>query len=140
MLSIVIVSSPWSSISCATLRENITLLWMLDKEPERPMHNQLPQHLLSGSEQSFRQLTIKRERDIVDDLAFLSASSEDSTKVIALCIEEYPSAETLTIRFAMNTGDLQFVNDGLVKLAAILKQAATRGSGLISLGEIWMLT
>ena len=76
----------------------------------------------------------------MDDLAFLWASSEDPTKVIALCVEEHPSAETLTIRFAMNTDDLQFVNDGLVKLAAILKRAATRGSGLKPLGEVLMLT
>ena len=119
-------SSSWYGIDRQRLRENIVLLSMLEKEPEKPKHNPEPQYPAQGSN-GLRQLDFIRERDLVDYLAFLSASSEDPKKVMAVCVEENPSAQELRIRVAMNTGDLQSAKDGLERITAILEQAARQG-------------
>lgn len=121
-------SLAWGSVNLKRLAENITLLRLLNEEPEQPAENPLPQHFLQGTELPARRLTIERERDLVDNLAFLSASSDHPGKVMAVCVEEHQDAEGLTIRMAANTGDLQPVIEGFVRMAAILERAAAQGS------------
>ena len=73
------------------IKENIALLRMLVTEPERPVENPAPHNLAERNYADLRQLSFRRERDLVDDLAFLSASSEDPEKVMAVCVEENPN-------------------------------------------------
>ena len=117
----------WGGVSRKMLMENITLLWLLNQEPERPAENTLPQHLLEETESTSRQLTIERERDLVDNLAFLSASSDDPGKVMAVCVEENQGTEGLTIRMATNTGDLEGVEERFTRIATVLERAAAKG-------------
>jgi hypothetical protein len=121
------MDSMWGGVSRKILKENITLLWLLNEEPEKPAENSLPQHLLKDTESPSRQLTIERERDLVDNLAFLSASSDDPRKVMAVCVEEHQDTQGLTIRMASNAGDLQPVKDAFTRIATILERAAAKG-------------
>lgn len=120
-------SSSWHGTDRQRLRENIVLLEMLGKEPGESAENPIPHHLTQESNEDLRQLSFIRERDLVDNLAFLSASSEDAKEVMAVCVEENPSAQELRIRVAMNAGDLQPVKDGLTRITAILERAARQG-------------
>ena len=112
----------WGNVSSRRLLENITLLCMLDEVPEMPKAN-----VLSDGPKERRILPIQLERDIVDDLAFLSSYADDSNKVMAVCIEEHHNGESLIIRIACNSGGLQKVKDGFTNLANVLQKAASRG-------------
>ena len=72
-------------------------------------------------------LSILRENEIASNLAFLSATSDNSFKVIAIYIKEDLNGEELTIRIILNTGDLLVIISGFILLAKTLKQAARRG-------------
>lgn len=72
-------------------------------------------------------LSVAREREIASNLAFLSATTDNGLKVMAVCVEEHSNGEGITIRIASNTGDLSAVTSGFAMLARILEQAARRG-------------
>lgn len=111
-----------SGVSRERLLQNITLLWTLNQIPEKPREN----HLASRTDTT-HQLTVERENEIVANLAFLSATTKDYLKVMAVCIEEDESGRAITIRVASNTGDLLELVTGFSKLARVLEQAARRG-------------
>ncbi len=60
-------------------------------------------------------------------LAFLSATTDDNLKVMAVSVDEDESGEAITVRVASNTGDLSESRDGIERLGRILEQAARRG-------------
>jgi hypothetical protein len=111
-----------SGISRKRLLQNIALLWTLRCIPEEPKEN-----ILSFDNESAYRLTAQRESEIVSNLAFLSATVDDYTKIMAICIEEGDNGEAITIRIASNTGDLSRVQSGFMRLGGILEQAARRG-------------
>lgn len=74
-----------------------------------------------------RRMSISREKEIASNLAFLSATSGDCLKVMAVCVEEHRNGEGTTIRIASNTGDISKVTNGFIMLAKVLEQAARRG-------------
>ena len=67
------------------LVENITLLWTLCEVPSQPKQNKLHRGQDEG-----RQLSGNRERQLADIFAFISAWTDDSSRVMAVCIEEDP--------------------------------------------------
>lgn len=109
-----------------SLMEAIALLYMINQCPESPRDNQPPQSLTSLS--ASYQLPLQREKEIVDNLAFLSATTNDSTRVMAVCLEEDRGRDSCTIRLTSNTGDLHEVVNGFNHMARILERAASRGS------------
>jgi hypothetical protein len=111
-----------SGVSRERLLQNITLLWTLNRIPEKPREN----HLVSRIDSTHR-LTVERENEIVANLAFLSATTKDYLKVMAVCIEEDESGRAITIRVASNTGDMLELVTGFSRLARVLEQAARRG-------------
>ena len=74
-----------------------------------------------------RQLSVVPEREIACNLAFLSATSDDSLNVMAIYVEEHCNRRGITIRVASNTGDLSTVTAGFIRLARVLEHAARRG-------------
>lgn len=104
------------------LVENITLLWTLCETPDQPKENQI-----RGGCDEGRQLTPDRERQLVDSFAFISASTDNMLRVMAVCIEEDPDKTGMTIRLASNTGDLSHVAQGFNGIARTLEQASLRG-------------
>jgi hypothetical protein len=113
----------WGSATTqCQLRRSIDRLAELNQVPEKPREN----NLISGRSVHF--LSISRENEISSNLAFLSAVSDSSLKVMAVCIEEYRNGRGLIIRIASNTGDLSEVTNGLRTLAGSLEEAAQRGT------------
>jgi hypothetical protein len=80
-----------------------------------------------------RHLSVSREQEIASNLAFLAATTDDSLRVMAVCVEERPDGRGATVRVASNTGDLTAVTSGLRMLATTLEQAARRGQSVPSL-------
>ncbi|TVY31847.1 hypothetical protein LSUB1_G008297 [Lachnellula subtilissima] len=119
------ITTMWgSATSRQQLQQAITRLRRLNEVPELPEENLL----ISGANSTSHSLSISRENEIASNLAFLSATSDDSLKVMAVCIEEHRGGDRTTIRIASNTGDLSAVTNGFRMLAQILEEAAWRGN------------
>ncbi len=106
----------------AQLQQSISNLRQLDELPEIPRDN-----LVNPEIDSARQLSVVREKEIACNLAFLSATSDDSLNVMAICVEEHCNGRGITIRVASNTGDLSAVMVGFTRLARALEHTASRG-------------
>ncbi|KAF7507991.1 hypothetical protein GJ744_009888 [Endocarpon pusillum] len=115
------MATQWGSVSRQRLMQNVNLLWTLKDVPERPQENELPHIKID-----WRQLSIEREKQLVDLLAFLAGTNDDYRKVMAVCVEESSDHDHLTIRLASNTGDNTSVLDGFREMANILERASTR--------------
>jgi hypothetical protein len=110
------------AITRLQLQQTISRLRKLDELPEVPSEN-----LAVPEVDQTRHLSISREKEIASNLAFLSATSDESLKVMAVCVEERCNGEGITIRIASNTGELSAVIREFITLAKILEQAARRG-------------
>lgn len=110
-----------SAVTRQQLRQTISRLRTLNEIPEMPKENSL----YSGIDATHH-MSISREKEIVSNLEFLSATSDDCLKVMAVCFEEHRNGEGTTIRIASNTGDLSEVTNGFMMLAKVLEQAARR--------------
>ena len=108
-----------------SIMEAIASLYMINQCPESPKENQPPQNLTTVS--ASYQLTLQREKEIVDNLAFLSATKNDSNRIMAACLEEAFDHKSCIIRLTSNTGDLNEVVNGFNHMARILERAASRG-------------
>ncbi|MCJ1386335.1 hypothetical protein MMC17_009461 [Xylographa soralifera] len=109
------------AITRLQLQQTISRLRKLDELPEGPREN-----LAVPEGDQTRRLSISREEEIASNLAFLSATTDESLKVMAVCVEEHYNSEGITIRIASNTGDLSAVIQEFMTLAKILEQAARR--------------
>jgi hypothetical protein len=89
-----------SKITRSQLQQSISNLQQLDKLPEIPREN-----LVNLDIDPTHQLSVVQEREIASNLAFLSATSDDSLKVMAICVEEHRNGKGITIRVASNMGD-----------------------------------
>ncbi len=110
------------------MRENITLLRTVTETPEEATANPAPE-----SYPSARILSFEREKELVDNLAFLSSTKHDPLKVTAVCVEEDAAQNMLIVRLAANTGDFEDLQPGFNKLAKLLEHAALRGMSLLPL-------
>ncbi|KIM96820.1 hypothetical protein OIDMADRAFT_44371 [Oidiodendron maius Zn] len=110
-----------SKVTRSQLQQSISNLKRLDELPEIPREN-----LPNLNTDPRRHLSVAREMEITCNLAFLSAISDDSLKIMAVCVEEHWNGKGITIRVASNTGDLESVTRGLAKLARELEHAAQR--------------
>ncbi|KAH6668873.1 hypothetical protein B0J14DRAFT_152312 [Halenospora varia] len=110
-----------STVAPEQLQQSISSLQRLNEVPEPPK-----EHVLALDVGSTHHLGIERECEIASNLAFLSATSDDSKRVMAVCIEEHPNGNGITIRIASNSGDFSEVIKGFRMLATILEKAAQR--------------
>jgi hypothetical protein len=106
--------------------QNITVLWSIKDIVERPKENDLLE-----VEADLGQLSIEREKQLVDHLAFLAGTEEDCRKVKAVCVEESSDHSSLTIRLASNTGDNFLTLNGFRDIAKILEEASSRGRRIV---------
>jgi hypothetical protein len=120
------MTASWSHVSRKRLMEFITLQWMLKKIVEDPNENVLPEE-----GKSWRQLPIELERTVADLLAFLSATHDDNSNIMAVCIEEARDHTHTTIRIVSNSGDCAYARNGLEEIARILEKAHSQGNGNI---------
>ena len=117
------------------LIENITLLWTVTEVPEQPKENRF-----QCEHDKTRQLTPEREKQLAESFAFISASTDDMLRVMAVCVEEDLDGVGMTIRLASNTGDLSRVVAGLTGIAGTLEKAALRGKTGLSYEKRIVLT
>ena len=108
-----------------TLAENIALLRLLSNVPEPPTLNTPPVDLLADNSGD-RRLKFKKECDLVDNLAFISAVSDDPEKVTAVCIEEHRDHRGMTVVLAVNKGNLSSVKEGFERIFRILKEVSSK--------------
>ena len=108
-----------------SMMEAITLLYMLNEYPEIPKDNQQPKTISVLS--SIYQLPFQREKQIMENLAFLSVTTDDSAKVMAVCLKEARDRRSCIIRLTSNNGDVDKVVLGFKLIGKILEQAASRG-------------
>ena len=109
-----------------SLMEAVTLLRMLNECPESPKDNQPPRTLTVLS--SKYQLPFQCEKQIVENLAFLSATTDEPASFMAVCLEEAHNRGSCTIRVTSNTGDAVEVVLGFKLMAKILEKASIRGT------------
>ncbi|PGH18426.1 hypothetical protein AJ79_00495 [Helicocarpus griseus UAMH5409] len=108
---------------CTTLIQNIKFLWVLNEVPAHPENNDTPALARDGED---RILPLKREIEIADNLAFISAHTDNRNRVMAVCIEEDRPNSGLIIRLASNSGCLEEAQEGFRKLADVLEVAALK--------------
>jgi hypothetical protein len=108
-----------------TLAEDIALLYMIDCVPEPPARNSPPAAFLEVKAENGA-LTLKQECDIVEAIAFISATSDDPDKVTAVCIEQHLDPIGMTVIMAANTGNLESVKAGLQRIFGILKAISSQ--------------
>jgi hypothetical protein len=116
------MASPWSHVPRRNLMESITLQWIIRKIVEDPKENVLPE-----DQKSWRQLPIELERTVADILAFLSATHDDISNIMAVCIEEAHDHTHSTIRIASNSGDCAYARNAVDEIARILEKAHSQG-------------
>ena len=113
------------------LKENIALLSQLTEFPGDE-EEWLPSQ--DSKTTPDRQLSLDKEGQLVDELAFIMATSEDPSNVIAVCVEEHHGSKGMTIRLAMNKGDLTERLHAMGRIAGILEKVASQGSSPLRIG------
>jgi hypothetical protein len=119
------MADSWGNVSRQRLMETIVILWTLTEVPGGS--NIHTPTRLPLENQAARQLTFEREKGLVEILAFLSGTTDDPSKVMAVCIEEGSAGDSLTIRLASNSGDCSDALSGFKRIATILEQSSGRG-------------
>lgn len=72
-------------------------------------------------------LGLQREKELAESLAFLAATTDDPSKIVAACVEEGEAGKCLTIRLAVNNGGLDNVKIGFQRIARALERIAQAG-------------
>ncbi|KAK0667622.1 hypothetical protein QBC41DRAFT_395512 [Cercophora samala] len=114
-------------LACA---EDIALLYTLNPPSYAPLANK-PPYLKSQPDPS-RALPFETEVSLTSTLAFLSGISDDSSHVVAVCVEELPSRKGICVRVAVNKATsgaaevvLQRIKDGLQMVLKCLSRLPT---------------
>lgn len=113
--------------SGVALSDKIAFLQELTETPNKPETNPTPGVFLASSDTEQRVLKFDDEVSIAQAFAVYLALPDDKNKVAAVCVEEAPSGDALTVHFAMNTGCTQVLQDALTKVAAHLMKIARTG-------------
>lgn len=114
--------------------ENATLLWSVREIVETPSEN-----VFTPADGAW-ELPIHRETQLADDLAFIAADRDDSTKIMAVCIEEVADDRSIIVRVASNTGAPQEVVHNLQIIAELMVRAASRGQHVTPIRRWFLLT
>jgi hypothetical protein len=85
-----------TAIACA---ENVALLHLLHSVPTTPSSN--PTDSLRDCRRGYT-LSLERERNLADTLAFLSNIEDDPNHIPAVCVEEGPKSAFLNVLVAVN--------------------------------------
>ena len=107
-----------------SLIKTVTISYMLNQFPESSKDNQQSQAL--SILLILYQLSFQREKKIVDNLTFLSAITNDSIKIMKICLEKARDRKSCTIRLTLNTNDLDEIINEFKFIARIVKRATSR--------------
>ncbi|KAG4432319.1 hypothetical protein IFR05_012198 [Cadophora sp. M221] len=126
------------------LQTKIVLLEALNDTPADQAEKYLDEAAQNDCDSTTRVLSLAREKNLTENLAFIASATDDPGKVLALAIEEEESGKGMNITLAVNNGGLENVRIGLEKIARILQDvckqgAATQHSQDVRLREILSL-
>lgn len=107
-----------------SLMKAITLLYMLNECLESSKDNQQSTTLSVLS--SIYQLSFQREKQIVKNLTFLSATSNDSSKIMTICLEKARDRRSCTIRLISNNDNIDEIMLEFKRMTKLLKQEASK--------------
>lgn len=110
------------------LSAKIALLSLLTDLPEPPSINESSRYTKGEKPQPDRTLPFKHEVSITQHLAFICAYSDSPLHVLAICVEEAVTKDSLMIRLAVNTGKHEVLINGLKVMSQILQDEATNGA------------
>ena len=77
-----------------------------------------------------RVLSLQREKELAESLAFLASWSDDPAHVVAVCTEESSGGNGIHIRLAMNKGSLEKLVCVFQNIAGTLESVSERGDTL----------
>lgn len=120
-------SQGWRNIDQAHLLQKIVLLQLLNRTPEKPSEIKLSELKAREDESTERILDLQREKELAESFAFLAATTNDPKKVVAACVEEGEEKGCLTVRLAINKGNLDHVISGFERMAKIFERVARTG-------------
>ena len=118
----------WRDVDQAHLLQRIILLKLLNHTPERPSAIDMSERAAETDRLSKRVLSLEREKQLAESFAFLAATTDDPRKIVAACVEEGEEGSSLTVRLAVNNGDLDVVRERFKKMANSLERVARAGS------------
>lgn len=119
-----------------TLMRKITTIWILNQIPADPAEYDIQSEHVEASDDPIqgglpdapsRQLNQRQEREIVDSISFLSATSDDPLNVMAVGLEEDLSGNGVALRFASNTGQRSKFEKEMRRLAELLMIVSRQG-------------
>ena len=117
----------WRNIDQTHLLHKIVLLQLLNRIPKKPSETDLSEWKAREDGSTPRVLNIRREKEVAESFAFLAATTNDPRKVVAACVEESEAEGCLTVRLAINKGDLASTMTGFKRMATILERVARTG-------------
>jgi hypothetical protein len=117
----------WRNIDQAHLLQKVILLQWLNRTPEKPAETNLIESRLREDDSSERVLGLQHERDLAKAFAFLAARTDDPKEIVAVCLEEGEDQRCLTIKLAMNNGNLDNVRAGFERMAKIFERVVRTG-------------
>lgn len=130
-------SHDWRNIDQAQLLQKVILLQILNRTPEKPSEINLSELKAREDEFCGRVLDLQREKDLAESFAFLAATTKDPKKVVAACVEEGQEKGCLTVRLAINRGNLDHVITGFERMAKILERVARAGGLYVRSHHLW---
>lgn len=104
--------------------KTVTILYILNQFLKSSKDNQQSQALSILS--TLYQLLFQREKKIVNNLTFLSATTNDSTRIMRICLKKTRDRRSCTIRLTLNIDDLDKIVYEFKFIARLLKRAASR--------------
>jgi hypothetical protein len=117
----------WGEHERKRLLEMIFLLHLLNETLERPSENSLSEQSIQDGKSPARILSLRREGELVETLAFLAAYTDDPSRVVAVCVDESQHGNAMIVRMAVNNGSLVIAKEAFEKMARILERAAAKG-------------
>lgn len=110
------------------LQTKIVLLEALNNTPADQAEKYLDGAAHNDSDSVTRVLSLSREINLTENLAFIASATDDPGKVLALAIEEEENGKGMNITLAVNNGGLENVRIGFEKIAKILQDVCKQGS------------
>ena len=115
-----------SNLSCSQITrrrliEIITLLWTLIEISEQSKKNKL-----NCENDETKQFITKRKKQLVNNFAFISISTNDMFRIMIVCIEKNLDQNKMTIRLTSNIEDFSRITKNFKNIARTLQKTSLK--------------
>ncbi|KAH7395524.1 hypothetical protein BKA64DRAFT_61062 [Cadophora sp. MPI-SDFR-AT-0126] len=121
------MGKPLNKTELQQLQAKIVLLQALNDTPSQPAEKPLVEDHRENRRSAPRVLSLFREKELTENLAFIASTTDDPAKVLALAIEEENAGQGMNITLAVNNGLLENVRTGFEKMAKVLHNIRREG-------------